>query len=127
MAPRRRQPTAMVADVGKMAVLVTALVIAGVVLVLGIIRTDTAATLIGSNLVTAVVLYVTGNGVLARNGQAPSPVLVARPDRVQADADAIHQAVAAVLRPAIEQMTAAATPPPLPASFTPYPDGGSPR
>lgn len=106
--------TAVVADFGKLTLLAFGMLIGGTVLVLGIVRADSAAQLVGSNMVTAVLLYITGNGVLARNGLAPSSVLVAHPDNIQRDADAIAEAIATTLAGHLASNPVTVTPPPYP-------------
>jgi hypothetical protein len=60
-----------VADYGKMGLLLAILLVAGVLGWAGVIAGDTVQYLLVAELG-----YLTGNGVLARRAQAPSPVLV---------------------------------------------------
>lgn len=73
----------MVSDIGKLAVLLVALVGGLVLLILGLVLHDQTMVPIGSSITMTVVGYVTGNGVLARRGQAPSPVIVPSNDKVR--------------------------------------------
>lgn len=72
----------MVADVGKLVALVVGLLLGGAIIILGVVLKDQGAQLTGVGIVGPIVGYLTGNGVLARRGQAPSAVLVAKPDKI---------------------------------------------
>jgi len=66
----------MVNDIGKLAVLLVALVGGLSIIALALMKGDTAALTVGVGIVGPVIGYVTGNGVLAARGEAPSPVIV---------------------------------------------------
>lgn len=67
-------------DYGKLVLLVSILVAASVLGALHVIDSDTVKLILVGQLG-----YLTGNGVLARRGQAPSPVLVASHRRLTED------------------------------------------
>lgn len=72
----------MINDVGKVILLTVGLVIFGTALVLGIILHDPTALTTGAGGVGTIVGYMTGNGVLAARGEAPSPAYVPRHEKV---------------------------------------------
>jgi len=66
----------MLNDVGKLVVLCLTLVGGFSLIIIGEITHDPTLATVGVGFVGPVVGYVTGNGVLAARGKAPSPVLV---------------------------------------------------
>lgn len=73
----------MLNDYGKLWLLLTAMIGGFAIIVAGIITGDSTAQLTGVGIVGPVVGYLTGNGVLARTGQAPSPVVVPSDPKVR--------------------------------------------
>jgi len=72
----------MVNDIGKLVLLAVGLVGGFVVVVVGAVTHDSATLTTGVAIVGPVIGYMTGNGVLAARGQAPSPVLVPTPEKI---------------------------------------------
>ena len=72
----------MVNDVGKIILLSIGLLIFGACLVLGIMLEDPVALTTGATGVGTIIGYMTGNGVLAARGEAPSPAYVPSPQKV---------------------------------------------
>lgn len=77
-----RQHRTMVADVGKLVLLLAGLLIFGAAFILGITLHDNNAQTVGAAGVAGVLGYLKGNGTNARRGDAPSTVFVPSPDRV---------------------------------------------
>lgn len=69
-----------VADYGKMGLLLAILLVAGVLGWAGVIAADTVQYVLAVELG-----YLTGNGVLARRGEAPSPVMAPRHPNAEPD------------------------------------------
>lgn len=72
----------MVNDIGKLILLALALIMGGAVVIVGIVQGDQSAQLVGVGIVGPVIGYMTGNGVLAARGEAPSPAYVPRREKV---------------------------------------------
>lgn len=72
----------MISDYGKLSVLVLGLLTGAVVVVIGVVTHDQVAITTGTAIIGPIIGYVTGNGVLARRGDAPSPVIVPTDARI---------------------------------------------
>jgi len=73
----------MVNDVGKMVLLGIALIGGLLFATVGLIRNVPEAYATGFGLIGTVVGYLCGNGVNAARGEAPSPVFVPTPERIE--------------------------------------------
>ena len=74
----------MLNDYGKLAVLIVAMVGGFAMILVGYVVGDSSELVTpGVGIVMAALGYVTGNGVLASRGQAPSPVMVPSDSRVR--------------------------------------------
>lgn len=72
----------MINDIGKIVLLTVGLLIFGAALVLGIVLHDSTALTTGAAGVGTIIGYMTGNGVLAARGEAPSPAYVPRHEAI---------------------------------------------
>lgn len=63
----------MVNDIGKLILLTIGLLSGVAIIILGVVLHDGTSVTVGVGIVGPVVGYMTGNGVLAARGEAPSP------------------------------------------------------
>lgn len=73
----------MLNDYGKLIVLIVALVGGFGLAIAGLVVGDSSIYTPAFSVVATVIGYVTGNGVLARTGQAPSPIVVPSDPKVR--------------------------------------------
>lgn len=73
----------MVNDIGKLVLLAIGLLGGIAVVVIGSVTHDSATVTTGVAIIGPVLGYMTGNGVLAARGEAPSPVYAPSPDRIE--------------------------------------------
>lgn len=80
-------------DPGKMLLLSIGLVGGFLTLFAGIFTKDTGATAAGLTIVSLILGYLTGNGVLAKSGKAPQPAIRSSRQRLPGDVEAAQAAL----------------------------------